>query len=347
VLLLHVLVPGALRADEVSPIEAQARASLDTLAAHLHAQGVRASTLVREGRAVDTILEEARLHGATLLILGANTRSALRTAVVGSVADQIVRRAACPVLLVRSAAPAGGSALRSFGDDSKRLGPYMLASVGLRTIEVSRIVGSASRSLELGRDFRPIQRRGRRSDEQRYARVRDALDRGLALPPIEVYRIGFGYYVQDGHHRVAAALETGQLEIDAEVTECLALDDFEATARHRERLRFEQETGLKDIGAARPESYRVLAAEVASLAVTNDPRDGLAAGRWQASVYHPLWQRVREHQLTHYFPGERGADIVARLIRWRLERPQAPATWSAAFDEYAAEVRRASAARTA
>jgi nucleotide-binding universal stress UspA family protein len=340
VLLLHVLAPGALHADSVSSLEAQARACLDTMAAHVQAHGVRATTLVREGRAAEIILAEASLHGATLLILGANTRSALRTAVLGSVADQIVRRAPCPVLLVQPKSPqTGGSALRSFVEDAKRLGPYMLASSGVRTIELSRIVGSVSRSLELGRDFRPIQRSGRRLDDQRYGRVRAALDRDVVLPPIKVYRIGFGYYVEDGHHRVAAAVEVGQLEIDAAVTECLALDDFESAARHRERLRFEQQTGLKSIGASRPESYRMLAAEVASFAAGMEPHDPLAAGRWHASVYHPLWQRVREQQLTHYFPGERGADIVARLLGWRGARPELPADWSAAFEEYAAEVR--------
>jgi hypothetical protein len=51
--------------------------------------------------------------------------------------------------------------------------------------------------------------------------------------------IGFGYYVEDGHHRVAAAaVEVGQIEIDAAVTECLPLDDFKLAAGHRERLRF-------------------------------------------------------------------------------------------------------------
>jgi hypothetical protein len=122
------------------------------------------------------------------------------------------------------------------------------------------------------------------------------------------------------------------------VTECLALDDFESAAWHRERLRFEQQTGLTGVGAARPESYRVLATEVGSFAAEMQPRDPLAAVRWHASVYHPLWQRVREQQLTHYYPGERGADIVARLIRWRAARPELLTDWSAAFEAYAAEL---------
>jgi len=43
--------------------------------------------------------------------------------------------------------------------------------------------------------------------------------RGEAFPPIDVYKLGFGYYVLDGHHRVAIALENGQLEIEANVVD--------------------------------------------------------------------------------------------------------------------------------
>ena len=38
------------------------------------------------------------------------------------------------------------------------------------------------------------------------------------MPPVELYRLGNGYYVVDGHHRIAAALAVGQLAIDAHVT---------------------------------------------------------------------------------------------------------------------------------
>jgi nucleotide-binding universal stress UspA family protein len=349
VLLLHVLTTGTLRSDAVCPAEAHARAYLDTVAAYLHRAGVRARTIVRDGTPADVIITEASLHGATLLILGANTRSNLRSAVLGSVADQVVRRSSCPVLLVH-AGPTRARALgvRSFEEDAKRFGPHVLASAGMRSIEVARIVGSVSRSRELGPDFRPKRRRGRHLDQQRYDRVRHGLESGIVLPPIKVYRVGFGYYVEDGHHRVAAALEVGQLEIDAEVTEYMALDDHESADTRRERLRFEQQTRLKDIGAARAESYRVLAAAVVAFAASLTPHDApLAARRWHMSVYQPLWQRVREQQLTHYFPGERGADVVARLICWRRTRPDVPADWAAGLDLFATGLHAAAIASAA
>jgi hypothetical protein len=45
----------------------------------------------------------------------------------------------------------------------------------------------------------------------------NAMERGQALPPVELYQLGSGYYVFDGHHRVAAARQLGQLELDANV----------------------------------------------------------------------------------------------------------------------------------
>jgi hypothetical protein len=42
---------------------------------------------------------------------------------------------------------------------------------------------------------------------------------GKSLPAVDLYQLGFGYYVVDGHHRVAAARQLGQLEIEANVVE--------------------------------------------------------------------------------------------------------------------------------
>ena len=39
----------------------------------------------------------------------------------------------------------------------------------------------------------------------------------VALPPVELYQLNGEYYVVDGHHRMALALENEQAEIDAYV----------------------------------------------------------------------------------------------------------------------------------
>ncbi|HEX8967264.1 MAG TPA: universal stress protein, partial [Chloroflexota bacterium] len=216
VLLLHVLRPGTVDPANVSPSEAQARTYLDTFVSRLRGAGIRAEGLLRTGAPAPTIVQEALTRDVHLIILGTNTRPILSSAVLGSVADQVARSAPCPVLLVH---PRGGTLerrrLRCFHEDADHAGVLVQRDLGMRTIEVARIVGSVDRCLELGVDFRPPLRHRRKHDEDRFNRVRRALEGGSPMPAIDVYKLGFGYYVLDGHHRVAVALEAGQVEIDA------------------------------------------------------------------------------------------------------------------------------------
>lgn len=337
VLLLHVLPARAVDADVILPSEAAARAYLDVLVAGMTSAGVRAAALIRTGPTAASIVDEARTQSVDLIVLGTNVRPVLRSVVIGSVADEVVRAAHCPVLLVRPTLDAASPLpLRSFSDDAARAGPLRRRSLGLRTVEVGRIVGTVGRARELGPDFRPIRRR--RDDEDRLARIRKAMERGDNLPPVELYKLGFGYYVLDGHHRVAVARQLDMIEIDAEVTEFVPIADPEAARTFAERRAFERSTGLTDVGAAHPESYSRLGAMIEAHRTEHgiyDYRD--AAQRWYGEVFRPLWHRVRERRLTRYFPGDRSADFVARLGAWQAEQVEngaPPLSWDEALDQF-------------
>ena len=67
-------------------------------------QRVRARAVMREtlgGPAADTIVREARKQRVDVIVLGTHGRRGLRRAVLGSDAEQVVRRSPVPVLLVR------------------------------------------------------------------------------------------------------------------------------------------------------------------------------------------------------------------------------------------------------
>lgn len=66
--------------------------------AALHATG-----LVAEGQAAPTIVEKARARGADLIVLSTHGRTGLKRLWLGSTAEQVVRHATCPVLVVRNA----------------------------------------------------------------------------------------------------------------------------------------------------------------------------------------------------------------------------------------------------
>jgi hypothetical protein len=89
--------------------------------------------------------------------------------------------------------------------------------LGLHTIRLDTIVGTVESRRDFDRHFRPTSNRVR----YRWEQLALAERRGVAIPPIEVYRVGSQHFVHDGHHRVSIAAATGQQIIDAYVTEIL------------------------------------------------------------------------------------------------------------------------------
>ena len=346
VILLHVLQPGALDPEAVSTSEAAARAYLDTIVIQMRAAGVPAHPRVSAGRAAATILEESHVQQADLIILSMTAKAILPEAVRGSVGDQIIRSAPCPVLLVGPARSAGRNRRRcSFADAAARAGPLDPRPLGLRTVELVRITGSVGRAQELGTDWRSF--RSRPADKQRYREALAALQRGEILPPVELYKLGYGYYILNGHHRVAAACQVGQVDIDAIVTEFVPLGDVHAERAFTERQAFERATGLTRIEAARPESYAGLRAAIETDARARSSGDFQeAARRWYGEDFRPLRRRMRALELARFFPGERSADLVARLGRWRTEMAERDGTlvsWDETLTRYVATVARGAA----
>lgn len=60
-----------------------------------------ASHLVRAGEPADVILKIAKEWPADLIVIGSHGRSGVARLLFGSVAESVVRRATCPVLVVR------------------------------------------------------------------------------------------------------------------------------------------------------------------------------------------------------------------------------------------------------
>ena len=338
-LLLHVLPERAAPIDGgVTPEEARARAYLDAVALRLRSEGIDAHPFVRFGPVAATVVEAAREHHADLIIIGSNVRGGLSRLFPGAIADEIVHNAPCPVLLVRPALESAPAApvIRSFADDAARAGPLAPRVLGARTVEVARIIGSVGRPGELGPDFRPARRF--KKDDERYRRLVEAFEKGIGLPPVELYKLGYGYYVLDGHHRVAVAKQVGQQWIDALVTEFLPLTNPEAQRIFTERQRFERATGLTRIGAARPGNYarlEELIHEFADEHQIDDLRE--AARRWYGDVFRPMQQRIRARRLGEHFPGERTADVLLRVAdhrRIEAQRAGSPVAWTDALASF-------------
>jgi nucleotide-binding universal stress UspA family protein len=66
------------------------------------AAGAVATFLLWEGDAADGILAAAEAEAADIIVVGTHSRTVVGRYLLGSVSDQIVHRAPCPVLVVKS-----------------------------------------------------------------------------------------------------------------------------------------------------------------------------------------------------------------------------------------------------
>jgi nucleotide-binding universal stress UspA family protein len=86
----------------------QATASLDATVARCAGRGVHIESYVREGSPWDVINEVTETVGAGLVVVGTHGRHGFAHALLGSVAEHIVRVATVPVVTVRMQEPATG-----------------------------------------------------------------------------------------------------------------------------------------------------------------------------------------------------------------------------------------------
>jgi hypothetical protein len=91
--------------------------------------------------------------------------------------------------------------------------------IGLGTVPVDCIRGTASMGASRGRNFRPLAGREPSDWRFRWSRLTAAARDQAMLPPVQLLRASGDYWVVDGHNRVALAKERGQVWIDAEITE--------------------------------------------------------------------------------------------------------------------------------
>jgi nucleotide-binding universal stress UspA family protein/predicted transcriptional regulator len=90
--------------DAARRMHAEAEAYLDRLAQERSRSDVTLRTTVRMGHPSEQILAAAREYAADLIVLSTHGRTGLRRAIMGSVADSVLRETEAPVLLVSARA---------------------------------------------------------------------------------------------------------------------------------------------------------------------------------------------------------------------------------------------------
>lgn len=106
---LHVVMPVTMAYGEVITTEAveqqvaSARQALEQWQAT--ESGLNVERLLETGDPVEGILRVANQLPADLVVLGSHGRTGLARLLLGSVAEQVVRKASCPVLVVKRPLP--------------------------------------------------------------------------------------------------------------------------------------------------------------------------------------------------------------------------------------------------
>jgi universal stress protein A len=108
VVLVHVFVdppvygdPGAAASTVLLDAEQWVTDELERWAAEARKREITVRTAMRRGSAATEIVAAAAEEHADLVILGTHGRGGVSRALLGSVADRVIRTAPCPVLTVR------------------------------------------------------------------------------------------------------------------------------------------------------------------------------------------------------------------------------------------------------
>jgi len=240
--------------------------------------------------------------------------------------------------------------LLSFDEVKRTLGVTNQVYVGMRTVEVAKIVGSVGRHRDFDRAFLP----SKPGLGERWKRIDQMMRRG-EIPPISLYKIGDAYFVNDGNHRVSVAHQQGIEMIDAEVTELRTRIPIDSALTARDLLhKLEYRHLLERLPVDRvlPEvkvefsdiaDYRRLATYVEAHGFRLSqlwrryvsPEEVLRD--WHEYSYRPISEMIREERVLESFPNRTEMDLYLWILfhreRLALEARDERVTPEAAKDD--------------
>jgi len=202
--------------------------------------------------------------------------------------------------------------------------------LGLKQVEIKKIVGSTGRYMDFDRAFLPVQTHTR----ERWVNIDKAHYDQVELPPVELYKMGDIYFVKDGNHRVSVAREWGQEFIDAYVTEIkipvpLTTDTrVDDVKNKQEQAWFLEKTGLSKnypgqlFETGTPGQYDKLLEHISfhhwALGQKRKERISFedAAVSWCNTIYLPLVEAIREQGILNDFPNLFETDLYLWITKY-------------------------------
>jgi nucleotide-binding universal stress UspA family protein len=219
----------------------------------------------------------------------------------------------------------------SFEEVRSQLHPIPSGIQKVENIPLDAIIGSVGRYSDYTRSYWPVAD----EDEQRWAKVKMAVNDMVGVPPIEVYQIGDAFFVRDGNHRVSVFREMGATHIQAHVIQLATKvplspdDDIDDIIIKAEYLKFLEITQLDKL---RPEA-RI---ELSVPGAYNDIQEHIqvyqhylsreqnrevplseAVTEWYDNYYLVVINAINRLGIRRDFPGHTDGDIYMRVWRHR------------------------------
>jgi len=199
---------------------------------------------------------------------------------------------------------------------------------GMQTVCLDQIAGSLNRYHEFDRVFMPM------SDKfaERWQSVNRAFYQDISLPPIVLYKVGYVYFVVDGHHRVSVAREQGQIFIEAEVRECATrvnitpdikpedLEVLEGKVHFLERTSLDTLLPGVNIKLTIPDGFDRMLEHIAvhhyfmGLDLKRDITEEEAIIDWYEKVYMPVIKVIRDTDIIKEFRDKTEGDLYLWVL---------------------------------
>ena len=200
---------------------------------------------------------------------------------------------------------------------------------GTQPVPVAQIVGSLDRYRDFDREFLPAQSH----TADKWKSIARAFYDEVDLPPVRLYKVGEAYFVLDGHHRVSVARDQGMEYIDAEVREAysrvpvtadLQAEDLKVLHEYRQflertrldEIRPEQKVWRLTIAGGYPQLIEHIAVHryFMGLDLQRAVGEEEAVGHWYDTVYLPIVEAIRKHDMLADFPHRSEADLYLWIV---------------------------------
>ncbi len=216
-----------------------------------------------------------------------------------------------------------GNHVSSFNEQQEKEEDVEFIDHGVKTVDLEKIIGSVGKYYDFDSHFRPK----KHVSGKRFIDIKNAMREGKSLPPIKLYKIRNDYYVLDGNHRVAAAKELGQFDIQAKVIELLSAKNTMENLLYIEKNKFYEKTKLPEkIDLTEVGKYNFLEKQIKKhknhlTNISGKETDfKKAAQDWYNTIYIPLTTIINNGNLPRYFPQRSVADLYTYIAYHHWER---------------------------